>query len=54
MAADAATTPARVPTPYEVYVKGYKVNPPQWSRWVGRLEKDQRLEAQPSNRTVSG
>ena len=52
VAADPATAPARVLTPYAVYVKGHKVNPPQWSRWVGWLEKDQKLEAQPSNRTV--
>lgn len=30
---------ARVLTPWEVYVKGQKVNPPSWSRWVGWLER---------------
>ena len=48
--ADPMIAPARVLTPYEVYVKGYKVNPPSWSRWVGWLEKDQGLPAEASNR----
>jgi putative transposase len=52
IAADPATAPARVLMPHEVYVKGYKVNPPQWSRWVGWLEKDQENAAQPPNRTA--
>lgn len=51
--ADPATAPARVLTPHEVYVKDCKVNPPQWSRWVGWLEKDQKTEAQPSNRNAA-
>ncbi len=50
-AADPASAPARILSPYEVYVKGYKVNPPKWSRWVGWLEKDQETAAEPSNRT---
>ena len=48
--ADPASTPARVLTPHEVYVDGYEVRPPKWSRWVGWLEKDQENSAQPSNR----
>ena len=62
VAADPATAPARILTPYEVYVKGYAVNPPSWSRWVGWLdERDQeqvatatrpRRAAQPPNRTA--
>jgi len=51
-AADAATAPAAVLTPYEVYVQAHKVNPPPWSRWVGWLDKDQNIEAQPSHKTV--
>ena len=46
-AADPATAPARVLTPHEVYVQQQRVNPPSWSRWVGRLEKDQEQEALP-------
>jgi len=38
-------------TPHEVYVDGHKVNPPQWSRWVGWLEEDQENSAQPPNKT---
>ena len=52
VAADAATAPARVLTPHEVYVNGYQVNPPKWSRWVGWLEKDQENAAQPPNTTA--
>ncbi len=48
--ADLATAPARVLTPHEMYVNGYEVSPPKWSRWVGWLEKDQENSAQPSNR----
>jgi putative transposase len=48
--ADPGSAPARVLTPFEVYVDGYEVNPPKWSRWVGWLEKDQENSAQPSNR----
>ena len=51
-AADAAAAPARVLTPHEVYVNGYEVNPPKWSRWVGWLEKDQENTAQPPNKTA--
>lgn len=51
VAADRASSPARVLTPHEVYVDGHKVNPPQWSRWVGWLEKDQENSAQPPNKT---
>lgn len=51
VAADPTTTPARVLMPHEVYVKDCKVNPPPWSRWVGRLGKDQKTEARPPNRT---
>ncbi len=51
-AADAATAPARVLTPHEVYVNGYEVSPPKWSRWVGWLEKDQENAAQPPNNTA--
>ena len=50
VAADPASAPGQVLTPHEVYMKGNKVNPPPWSRWVGWLEKDQKTEAQPSNR----
>ena len=35
VAAVPAAIPAHVLTPHEVYVNGYKVNPPQWSRWAG-------------------
>jgi putative transposase len=49
-ATDPSRPPAHILSPYEVYVKGYKVNPPPWSRWVGWLEKDQDNPAQPSNR----
>jgi len=52
VAADAATAPARVLTPHEVYVDGNEVNPPKWSRWVGWLEKDQENTAQPPNKTA--
>lgn len=50
VAADAAGVPARVLTPHEVYVQGYRVNPPKWSRWVGWLQKDQETAVQPSHR----
>ena len=51
VAANPATAPARILTHYEVYVKGYAVNPPSWSRWVGWLsEADQAQAAQPPNR----
>jgi len=50
--ADPATAPARVLTPHEVYVNGYEVSPPKWSRWVGWLEKDQENAAQPPNKTA--
>jgi transposase InsO family protein len=54
VAANPATAPARILTPCEVYVKGYAVNPPSWSRWVGWLdEQDQEQAAQPPNRTAS-
>jgi hypothetical protein len=54
VATDPATAPARILTPYEVYVKGYAVNPPSWSRRVGWLtEQDQEPAAQPPNRTAS-
>jgi transposase InsO family protein len=54
VAADPGVAPARILTPYEVYVKGYAVNPPSWSRWVGWLsEQDQAQAAQPPNRTAS-
>jgi transposase InsO family protein len=52
VAADAATAPARILTPYEVYVKGVAVNPPSWSRWVGWLETDQTHEALPPHKTA--
>ncbi len=51
VAADPTAAPARVLTPYEVYVKGFQVNPPSWSRWVGWLEQDQKNSVQPPNRT---
>ena len=51
-AADPSTAPARILTPFEVYVKGYKVNPPSWSRWVGWMEKDQIESTRPSHRTA--
>jgi len=51
-ACDPSQPPARILTPYEVYVRGYKVNPPPWSRWVGWLEKDQALEALPPHKTA--
>jgi transposase InsO family protein len=54
VAANPATAPARILTPCEVYVKGYAVDPPSWSRWVGWLdEQDQAQAAQPPNRTAS-
>ncbi len=54
VAADPAAAPAGILTPCEVYVKGYAVNPPSWSRWVGWLNKqDQQQAAQPPNKTVS-
>ncbi len=54
VAADPATAPARILTPHEVYVKGYAVHPPPWSRWVGWLsEEDQAQAAQPPNKTAS-
>ena len=52
VAAEPNAAPAGVLTPHEVYAKGYKVNPPQWSRWVGWLEEDQKNQAQPPNRTA--
>jgi putative transposase len=52
VAADPAGAPARVLTPHEVYVQGYRVNPPKWSRWVGWLQKDQETAVQPSNRML--
>lgn len=52
VAADPATAPARILTPYEVYVKGVAVNPPSWSRWVGWLEQDQTQEALPPHKTA--
>lgn len=54
VAADPATAPARILTPHEVYVKGYAVAPPSWSRWVGWLSaEDQAQAAQPPNKTAS-
>jgi len=38
-AAEPTADQPRVLTPREVYVKGQKVNPPSWSRWVGWLER---------------
>jgi putative transposase len=52
IAAEPQTAPARILTPHEVYVRGCKVNPPSWSRWVNWLEKDQGLEAPPSHKTA--
>lgn len=52
VAAEPQTAPARVLTPHEVYVRGCKVNPPSWSRWVGWVQKDQILEALPPNKTA--
>lgn len=52
VATEAASAPAPVLTPHEVYVNGHRVNPPKWSRWVGWLEKDQALEVQPSHKTA--
>jgi len=52
VAAEPEAAPAPVLTPHEVYVHGYKVNPPQWSRWVGWLEEDQANRAQPPNTTA--
>lgn len=49
-----ATAPACVPPPREVGVRGCKANPPRWFRWIGRLEKDQETETQPSNRDDLG
>jgi transposase InsO family protein len=52
VAAEPSTAPARILMPHEVYVRGHKVNPPSWSRWVGWLEKDQIPEALPSHKTA--
>ncbi len=52
VAAEPQAAPARILTPHEVYVRGLKVNPPSWSRWVGWLEKDQALEALPSHKNA--
>ena len=49
---DPTKPPARVLPPHEVYVEGWKVNPPPWSRWVDWLEKDQTPEALPPHKTA--
>jgi putative transposase len=53
VAAEPASAPARILTPHEVYVRGCRVNPPSWSRWVGWLEKDQESEARPPHKTAA-
>jgi transposase InsO family protein len=52
IAAEPHAAPARVLTPHEVYVRGCKVNPPSWSRWVGWLEEDLKPETLPPHKTA--